>query len=83
VSRCGASSCSQAISARGGGGKGRRPQKDACACLPRPRDGGGHDGDIDFDGDGEERALVHARMNMWSQCSVLSRMRDGLNIVGV
>jgi hypothetical protein len=21
-------------------------------------------------------------MNMWSRCSVLSRMRDGLNIVG-
>jgi hypothetical protein len=25
---------------------------------------------------------VHARINMWSRCSVLSRMRDGLNIVG-
>jgi hypothetical protein len=25
---------------------------------------------------------VHASMNMWSRCSVLSRMRDGLNILG-
>jgi hypothetical protein len=58
------------------------PQKDARACLPRPRDGGSPDGDINFDRDGEERALVHARINMWSRCSVLSRMRDGLNIVG-
>jgi hypothetical protein len=24
---------------------------------------------------------VHASMNMWSRCSVLSRMRDGLNIL--
>jgi hypothetical protein len=25
---------------------------------------------------------MHARINMWSRCSVFSRMRDGLNIVG-